>query len=139
MVSVSFQLASKFEEMSHYSHHLDTKVCDGAVTLASIWIGEGKDVEIKSVYCPNLYQPPRDVPSQHVLGQPQLESAPGTNVCSAPCRFSHEFLFRFQKFTTPFAGTTTCFTPAGGGPDPNDCHVIADALRFDSENIGMCD
>ncbi|KAJ3740260.1 hypothetical protein DFH05DRAFT_1511084 [Lentinula detonsa] len=32
--------------------------------------------------------------------------------------------------------TTNCFTPSGGGPDPNDCHVIADALRFDSQNVG---
>ncbi|KDR73216.1 hypothetical protein GALMADRAFT_724973 [Galerina marginata CBS 339.88] len=31
--------------------------------------------------------------------------------------------------------TTHCFTPSGGGPDPNECHVIADALRFDSQNI----
>lgn len=33
-------------------------------------------------------------------------------------------------------GTTNCFPGAGGGPDPNDCHVIADALRYDSQNIG---
>jgi hypothetical protein len=33
-------------------------------------------------------------------------------------------------------GTTNCFLPAGGGPDPNQCHVIADALRFNSENTG---
>jgi len=91
---------------------LDAKVCDGAVTLASIWIGEGKDVEMKSVYCPNLYQPRDDV--QHALEQPQ--TAP--DVCGAPC-------------------FTTCFTPAGGGPDPNECHVIADALRFDSQAIGI--
>ena len=126
--------------MSHYSHHLDTKVCDGAVTLASIWIGEAKNVEIKSVFCPNGPngpQPePRDV--QHVLGHPQLESVPVGNVCGAHCRFSHDFLFRFYKFILS-SGTTTCFNPSGGGPDPNDCHVIADALRFDSENIGMCD
>lgn len=32
-------------------------------------------------------------------------------------------------------GTTICFTPSGGGPDPNDCHIIADALRFQSQNI----
>ncbi|KAJ6540976.1 hypothetical protein DFH09DRAFT_1322838 [Mycena vulgaris] len=32
--------------------------------------------------------------------------------------------------------TTSCFTPSGGGPNPNDCHIIADALRFDSQRIG---
>ena len=56
-------------EMSHYSHHLDTKVCDGAVTLASNWIGEAKDVEIKSQF-----------------------SAQISLVCGAPCRLSHVFL-----------------------------------------------
>ncbi|KAF9228159.1 hypothetical protein BS17DRAFT_773168 [Gyrodon lividus] len=34
------------------------------------------------------------------------------------------------------ACTTNCFYPAGGGPDPNDCQVIADALLYDSENVG---
>ena len=48
------------------------------------------------------------------------------------------FLVRFLKFNL-ISGTTTCFTPSGGGPDPNECHVIADALRFDSQNIGKCD
>ncbi|KAH8091376.1 hypothetical protein BXZ70DRAFT_1041214 [Cristinia sonorae] len=32
--------------------------------------------------------------------------------------------------------TTHCFNPAGGGPDPNHCSVIADALRYDSQDIG---
>ncbi|TFK70854.1 hypothetical protein BDN72DRAFT_958478 [Pluteus cervinus] len=31
---------------------------------------------------------------------------------------------------------THCYNPDGGGPDPKDCHVIADALRFESENSG---
>lgn len=34
-------------------------------------------------------------------------------------------------------GNTNCFLPAGGGPDPNECHIIADALRFESENTGI--
>jgi hypothetical protein len=92
---------------------LDSKVCDGAVTLASIWIGEAKDVEIRSVFCPNFHQ---RGDGQHMLEQP-LETAAPKNVCGAAC-------------------ATNCFTPAGGGPDPNECHVIADALRFDSESIG---
>ena len=33
-------------------------------------------------------------------------------------------------------GNTNCFTPSGGGPDPNECHVITDALLYDSQNIG---
>ncbi|KAJ7674070.1 hypothetical protein DFH06DRAFT_1467410 [Mycena polygramma] len=31
---------------------------------------------------------------------------------------------------------TSCFTPSGGGPNTTDCHVIADALRFNSQNTG---
>jgi hypothetical protein len=77
--------------------YLDSKVCDGAVTLASIWIGEAKDVEIRSVFCPNLHQR-GDV--QHMLEQPRLETAPplGKNVCGKPCRSSHDFSFKFLKF-----------------------------------------
>ncbi|KAJ7653056.1 hypothetical protein DFH06DRAFT_525122 [Mycena polygramma] len=33
------------------------------------------------------------------------------------------------------ACTTYCFSPAGGGPNTNDCHIIADALRYNSQNI----
>jgi len=87
-----------------------TNLCDGAVTLASNWIGEAKNVEIKTILCPNLYSEHYDVPVQ------QLEQSSPTNVCGAPC-------------------ATNCFNPAGGGPDPNECLVIADALRFDSESI----
>jgi len=90
-------------------YDLNTNLCDGAVTLASTWIGKAKNVQVKSVFCPNLYHQRRDE-----LEQRQTNS---TNVCGAPC-------------------ATTCFTPSGGGPDPNDCHVIADALREDSESIG---
>ncbi|KAH7882076.1 hypothetical protein F5I97DRAFT_1939555 [Phlebopus sp. FC_14] len=32
--------------------------------------------------------------------------------------------------------TTNCFTPSGGGPNPYDCQVIADALLYDSQNVG---
>ena len=29
----------------------------------------------------------------------------------------------------PLTGKDNCFAGSGGGPDPNECHVIADALR----------
>ncbi|THH27893.1 hypothetical protein EUX98_g6295 [Antrodiella citrinella] len=44
------------------------------------------------------------------------QTTPVSNVCGAQC-------------------DTHCFNPAGGGPDPNDCNVIADALRYDSQDI----
>ena len=91
MVMVSLRQKNTTEMNSyHQSHHLDTKVCEGAVTLATTWIGKAKDVEMKSVFCPDLHQR-HDV--QQVL-EPQT-APPPKNVCGAPCRFSHDFLFHF--------------------------------------------
>jgi len=86
---------------------LISAACDGAITLASAWIGEAKNVEVKAISCANLFL-------EH---QNELAIIPPTNVCGATCN-------------------TNCFNPAGGGPDPNECHVIADALLYDSQNIG---
>ena len=86
-MSLQSESASKFDR--DVSFKLDTKLCDGAVTLASVWISEAKNVEpeilVKSVLYPNFDQS-RDV--QHVLNGPDSE-----NVCGAPCQFSHDFLF----------------------------------------------
>lgn len=43
---------------------------------------------------------------------------------------------KFYSLRSPIhtLNTTDCFTPSGGGPDPNDCHIIADALRFDGQD-----
>ncbi|KAH6908018.1 hypothetical protein BKA70DRAFT_1084981, partial [Coprinopsis sp. MPI-PUGE-AT-0042] len=43
-----------------------------------------------------------------------------TNVCGANCD-----------------DASHCFTPSGGGPNPNDCNVIADALRYESQNTAV--
>jgi hypothetical protein len=58
-----------------------TDLCDGAVTLASIWIGEAKNVEMKTISCPNLYQRH----DRDVLVKRQTNA---TNVCGAPCKFN---------------------------------------------------
>ena len=34
------------------------------------------------------------------------------------------------------SGNTVCTTPGGAGPNTGDCHVIADALLFESEHTG---
>ncbi|KAJ7589147.1 hypothetical protein C8J56DRAFT_30803 [Mycena floridula] len=83
-------------------------ICPGQKVESEWFIGEEKTVKAQSVSCPPE--------SFQVVKRSSLE-ARDTNVCGAPC-------------------TTHCFTPSGGGPDPNDCHIIADALRFDSQNIG---
>ena len=79
-------LSRKSREDDLIVHILDSNVCDGAVTLASSWIGAAKNVEVKSVFCPNLYQ--RDELEQR-------QTTNSTNVCGAPCKFTHDFLFRF--------------------------------------------
>lgn len=45
-------------------------------------------------------------------------------------------IFNLCVLTSERTGNTNCFNPSGGGPDPNECHVIADALLYDSQNIG---
>ena len=67
--------------------------------------------------------------------EPQISK----NVCGTPCRFSLDFSIRFLKIYILISGATNCFNPAGGGPDPNECHVIANALIDDSKTLGMCD
>lgn len=43
-----------------------------------------------------------------------------------------------SRFDSSFlVGDTNCFIPSGGGPDPNECHVISDALLYNSQNIGL--
>ncbi|KAK0443661.1 uncharacterized protein EV420DRAFT_1723707, partial [Desarmillaria tabescens] len=88
---------------------LSEEVCPGQVTLSESYIGADKNVKVETVSCPEgtLTRRGDVVPRQ----------APVTNVCGAQCN-------------------TLCFTPSGGGPNPNECHVIADALRYEGRNIG---
>ncbi|KAJ3807399.1 hypothetical protein F5876DRAFT_79738 [Lentinula aff. lateritia] len=58
--------------------------------------------EEKNVKLQHITCPP--TPAKRALAPRQ------TNVCGNTC-------------------TTNCFVPSGGGPVPDDCHVIADALR----------
>ena len=43
-----------------------------------------------------------------------------------------------QVANTPFVrtGNTFCFSGASGGPNEDDCRVVADALLYDSQNEG---
>lgn len=77
-------------------------ICPEQAVIVEYYIGEGKNVTVEEISCPQAIQR-RDLESRQ------------TNVCGAQCN-------------------TDCFIPSGGGPDPNDCHVIADALRYDSQN-----
>ncbi|EIW76546.1 hypothetical protein CONPUDRAFT_76192 [Coniophora puteana RWD-64-598 SS2] len=83
-------------------------VCEDLQVLSTSYIGDASQVKAQTVHCANLERRSNLVKSKR--------AAP-TNVCGAAC-------------------TTNCFTPSGGGPNPNDCQVIADALLYDSQNTG---
>jgi len=85
-------------------------VCKGQITLSKTFIGKDKNVEVEFATCP-------DVQSVSSFEQRDTLEARQTNLCATAC-------------------TNNCFTPSGGGPDPNECHVIADALLFESQNTG---
>ncbi|KAJ7807444.1 hypothetical protein B0H14DRAFT_2873134 [Mycena olivaceomarginata] len=81
-------------------------LCEGEITLSEEYIGQDKNVLVQYSTCPEYGS------NVNALDTRQIE-----DVCGNTC-------------------TTSCFTPSGGGPNPNDCHIIADALRFQSQNIG---
>ncbi|KAJ7143797.1 hypothetical protein C8R44DRAFT_602678, partial [Mycena epipterygia] len=83
--------------------------CQGQVTLSETYIGQDKNVKVQFATCPEYGSKVQTLESRQ---------AP-VDVCGNNCM-----------------RVTSCFPPSGGGPDPNDCHIIADALRFDSQNIG---
>ncbi|ESK96884.1 hypothetical protein Moror_6462 [Moniliophthora roreri MCA 2997] len=86
-------------------------VCPGQVDLGESTIGANNEVKVGFATCPDT-SPELLAARDTFLDTRQT---PPANVCGAPCN-------------------TNCFTPAGGGPDPNDCHVIADALLFAFQN-----
>ncbi|KAI0809002.1 hypothetical protein BC629DRAFT_1590103 [Irpex lacteus] len=84
----------------------DLSECKGQKTI-STYIGKDKNVHAEVVQCDGI-------PLSSDVG---ILPRQNNNVCGAQCN-------------------TNCFNPSGGGPDPNECHVIADALLYDSQNIG---
>ncbi|KAF7966168.1 hypothetical protein HWV62_39760 [Athelia sp. TMB] len=98
------------------SSPLSTASCAGKETLVTEYIGPQKDVLAEYYSCasaPTTFGNTTVTPSTTTAAK----RASPTDLCGASC-------------------TTTCYTPAGGGPDPNDCQVIADALLFEGQNTG---
>ncbi|KAF8961148.1 hypothetical protein BDZ97DRAFT_1921531 [Flammula alnicola] len=86
-------------------------ICKGnQVVTSTQFIGPDKNVKLETITCDAVNT------SENVEKGGLLLPRQTPSVCGATC-------------------TTICFTPSGGGPDPNDCAVIANALRFDSANI----
>ncbi|KAK7688307.1 hypothetical protein QCA50_008678 [Cerrena zonata] len=81
--------------------------CQSPTVISEVYIGEQKNVKVDAISCANK-----------VTDVVQIEKRQTpVNVCGAQC-------------------DTHCFPPSGGGPDPNECHVISDALLYDSQNVG---
>ncbi|KAI0791903.1 hypothetical protein C8Q75DRAFT_60313 [Abortiporus biennis] len=83
--------------------------CHQPTVIDEKWIGKDKDVKVQMVQCV-------DIDGINLTPSSSLEKRQA-NVCGANC-------------------VTNCFLPSGGGPDPNECHVISDALLYDSQNVG---
>ncbi|KAI0353252.1 hypothetical protein OH77DRAFT_1497465 [Trametes cingulata] len=77
------------------------------------YIGKDQNVKVSYSHCD-------DAPLVAADGHQAtaLDKRQSNNVCGAACN-------------------TFCFTPAGGGPNTGDCAVIADALLYDSQNVGV--
>ncbi|KIK64049.1 hypothetical protein GYMLUDRAFT_259094 [Collybiopsis luxurians FD-317 M1] len=90
----------------------DQEVCPGQSTVSETYIGANHNVKLTQVHCPE-----NPTPERRALSSRQGNgTAPVVDVCGATCN-------------------TNCFTPSGGGPNPNDCSVIADAMRYYSQNV----
>ncbi|KAH8104008.1 hypothetical protein BXZ70DRAFT_1005562 [Cristinia sonorae] len=87
-------------------------VCQSPTIVSETFIGEHEDVKVQAFQCANTLT--REVDQGMAR---RTHPHPPVNICGATC----------DMF---------CFQPAGGGPDPNECHVISDALRYNSQNIG---
>ncbi|TFK28043.1 hypothetical protein FA15DRAFT_107944 [Coprinopsis marcescibilis] len=77
------------------------------VQLVETFIGKDRNVKVEQYACSGAVEAPKF----------QARQVNETNVCGSSC-------------------VTHCFPPAGGGPLAGECNVIADALRYESQNTG---
>ncbi|KAJ7111150.1 hypothetical protein C8R43DRAFT_1139160 [Mycena crocata] len=106
LISVALLISRASAASVALTSRADGQVCEGQITLSETFIGQDKNVKVQYATCPEYGSKVNTLESRQVV-----------DVCGNTC-------------------DTSCFTPSGGGPDPNDCHIIADALRFNSQNIG---
>ncbi|KIM86519.1 hypothetical protein PILCRDRAFT_306601 [Piloderma croceum F 1598] len=88
----------------------DGSACVAKQILGKTFIGPNKDVIAEYYSCVTSASPPE------VSAALATHKNGPTNVCGLAC-------------------TTHCYN-GSGGPNPNDCQVIADALLYESQNIG---
>ena len=110
--------------------HIAESICQGAAEVVSEeFIGKDKNVQMTTLACPDIEPAHGSLISRQTV-------PPTVNVCGTNCE---PYFLPYSDHDIPFwgqLGTTNCFVPSGGGPDPNECHVIADALRYESQNTG---
>ncbi|KAI0271281.1 hypothetical protein BC834DRAFT_818017 [Gloeopeniophorella convolvens] len=83
--------------------------CNNPEVVSSTYVGEHKNVLLQQLYCPDLPRTAAQAAAQRVVKR--------DNVCGAPC-------------------ATNCFPGTANAPNAGDCTVIADALLYDSQNVG---
>ncbi|KAH8091381.1 hypothetical protein BXZ70DRAFT_909828 [Cristinia sonorae] len=101
-------------------------LCQDPAVISESFIGENKDVKMTAYSCSNVVSP-------------NGGGGNGTSNASPSPRAFDDFENTLTKRATNVCGATCdthCFNPAGGGPDPNECHVISDALRYNGQNLG---
>ncbi|KAH9885577.1 hypothetical protein C8Q73DRAFT_298873 [Cubamyces lactineus] len=86
-------------------------VCDNEVVASETYIGKDHNVKLTASHCGAA---PHVSPQGTLLSKRQSTSV---NVCGAQCN-------------------TYCFNPAGGGPNEDDCAVIANAILYDQQSLG---
>jgi len=86
----------------------ELEVCPGQVIVSETFIGAESNVKLSEVFCPE------NVASRSLSARQNNGTV--IDVCGDTCN-------------------TFCFTPSGGGPNPNDCTVISNALLFESQNV----
>ena len=104
-------------------------VCEHATTLATSTAGANGEVEVNYVHCSN---------AKALRAQSQVLrfEKRQTDVCGAPCEWIPCPHVSWSSSDARI-GETNCFPGSvGTGPNPNDCAVIADALLYDSQNVG---
>ncbi|CAL1697152.1 unnamed protein product [Somion occarium] len=79
--------------------------CESPTVVSQSYIGEDKDVKVENIRCANDLTARSDVDKR----------GRSVNVCGTHCN-------------------TRCFKPAGGGPNPFDCKVIANLLNKNRKN-----
>ncbi|KAF9062632.1 hypothetical protein BDP27DRAFT_276664 [Rhodocollybia butyracea] len=105
----------------------DQEVCAGQITISETFIGENSDVKLSHVSCPDNADSKRGLQAR--------QSAAPTDVCGNTCMPFRLALFVLSKLESDPSGTTFCSDAAGGGPNPADCTVIVNAMRFFSQNF----